>query len=85
MSIPPQARKAGVVIAAIPLVFALGALPVGYQLWQAPPPSILTEGSSMLEYQIALVGAVAVVFFVGLYLARNIYRWSMAGSSEVSS
>ncbi len=49
-----------------------------YLLWNSPNPSWAPDGTTTTELNLAAVIAGVLVLTVGLYITRNIYRWSMA-------
>jgi hypothetical protein len=48
-----------------------------YQIWISPP-AYITEGTQPIVVDIATILAGLIFLIVGLYITRNIYRWSMA-------
>jgi len=68
-------HRFGQVVALGVLLFTLAFIPEGYQMWRAEP-EIITAGISPVAYDIVFVFGVGIPLLVGLYLTRNVYRWS---------
>lgn len=60
-------------------LFVLGLtlmfVPVGFDLWQSEPAFVDFDPSSTM-YDVSFVTAILIGLIVGLYVTRNIYRWS---------
>ena len=69
-------HRFGQVVAVLVLLFTLAFVPVGYDLWQAEPTEYISLDPSSLAYDFAFFLAVGIPLIVGLYLSRNVYRWS---------
>lgn len=75
--IPRRVRRAGVVGAGLTFVATLLGVNTAYKIWNAPP-AYITEGTQPMVVNAAIIFAGLIYVVVGLYITRNIYRWSMA-------
>ncbi|AGB16439.1 hypothetical protein Halru_1840 [Halovivax ruber XH-70] len=57
------------------LGFTLMFIPTGFDLWQSEPAFVDYDPSSTM-YDVSFVTAILIGLIVGLYVTRNIYRWS---------
>ena len=82
---PPQfVRRAGLVVAGLSAIMTIRTTYVAYKMWGSPPPYI-AEGTEPMILKTATIIAGLIIVTVGLYVTRNIYRWSMATPDEVAS
>lgn len=47
-----------------------------YSFWKSPPPTV-AEDTSQAVFSVSLTLTAAIIFLVGMYLARNVYLWSV--------
>ncbi len=74
---PLKLRRLGVVAAACGLVWTFYALDQVYVFFNSPPRFLAAKSSPIItKTSLALTGILILV--VGLYVTRNIYRWSVA-------
>ncbi|SDM12087.1 hypothetical protein SAMN04487949_0931 [Halogranum gelatinilyticum] len=77
---PPTVRRAGLLVVGVILLTTVAMSYQAYVIWQSPPA--MFDGAPSIEFDIAVALTELIVLTVGLYLARNAYRWSMADSAD---
>lgn len=70
-----RTRRFGVAASGLIVLFTGLCLYQAYRFWQSPPPAIAADVSST-AYAVSVTITAGVILVVGLYLARNAYRWS---------
>lgn len=75
--VPRTFRRTGVGVAGLTFVATLLGVYESYQIWNSPP-AYITDGTQPIVVDVATILAGLIFLVIGLYITRNIYRWSMA-------
>ncbi len=68
-------RIIGVVCSFFILAVTASLIHTAYRMWQNTPV-FLTQQGTQLELDLAFFFAGVIILTVGVYLSRNVYRWS---------
>lgn len=74
-------RRVGIIFAGLGILITVMMAHQLYIFWHDPPPILSKQGSPfIIDIPIILAGVITVI--PGIYISRNIYRWSMVTPEE---